>query len=144
MSREVLFNLTQLSTAARFFKGELKVESLASSIYTLPSYWGVVLNPALSDYDPPYPPLEHPLYQSEMIFDSEGNFVKLEPKYAQVDGSLTPIDSLSEDEICTWWGYIRKELIDESPVFPRINAMRVRYKKDIEEFEAMWWKHNSD
>lgn len=144
MSREVLFNLTQLSTAARFFKGELKVDFPVGCSYALSSYWGVILNPTLKDYDPPYPPLDHYLYQSEMVFDGEGNLVKVEPKYVQVDGSLTPVDSLSDDEICKWWGYIRKELIDESPVFPRINAMRDRYKFYIKEFEAMWWKHNSD
>lgn len=143
MLRDVLFNLTRLSTAARFFKGELKLESKGFNVYEIPSYWGVVLSPLLGDYDPPSPPMGNPLYQHELLFDAEGNLLNKIPQYIQKrDGDID--DYITKPEIVEWWGHIRKELIDDSPVFPRINAMRVRYKKNIEEFEAMWWEHNSD
>lgn len=143
MLRNVLFDLTRLSTAARFFKGELKLETNHYGVYEIPSYWGVVLNPLLGDYDPPSPPMENPLYQHELLFDAEGNLLNKVPQYIQKRDSDID-DYITKAEIIEWWGHIRKELIDDSPVFPRINAMRARYKKNIEEFEAMWWEHNSD
>lgn len=136
--REMLFQLTLIVNATRYFRGELAGSSLEiknghQTITDVPGYYGVVLNPALGDMLPPWPQEDSALYNRVPIHGRQGLIERTEYQYARDGGS-----SISEQDALWWWEWIREYvLVNETP-YPRLKAMRDHYMDYIQDIEAKW------
>lgn len=140
--RPMLFQLTLIVNAIRYFRGELVGSSLDSrighhTITDVPGYYGVVLNPALGDMLPPWPPEDSALYNRVPIHSRQGLIERTEYQYDRNGGS-----SISEQDALWWWGWIREEVMVNETPYPRLKAMRDHYMSYIIEIEALWQSVN--
>ena len=140
--RPMLFQMTLIINAIRFFRGEIHGEILGSRIghHTLtdvPGYYGVVLNPLLSDMLPPMPQQDSALYNQVTIYDRAGASVRTEHLYSR-DSTY-----ISEEDALWWWEWIRHDvLVNESP-YPRLLNMAKHYTDYINDIEEKWQAANN-
>ena len=136
--RPMLFQLTLVVNAIRYFRGELVGACLESGIgyHTLtdvPGYYGVALNPALGDMLPPMPRDDSTLFNRITIHDRAGLNVRTEHLYDREGSSC-----ISEQDALWWWEWIREYvLVNETP-YPRLKAMRDLYMDYINDIESKW------
>lgn len=141
--REMLFQLTLIVNAIRYFRGELVGAYPESQVdqHTLtdvPRYYGVVLNPALGDMLPPYPQDDSPLYNRVPVHNRQGLIERTEYLYDR-DGS----SYISEQDALWWWEWIREYvLVNETP-HPRLKAIRNLYMSYIQGIEEKWQAANN-
>lgn len=139
--REMLFQLTLITNAIRYFQGDLIGATLGSKIgyHTLtdvPGYFGVVLNPALSDMLPPWPRDDSCMYNRVTIHDAQGLKIRDEHLSGEKGDAISLEDGLS------WWGLIRNYVLVENSPYPRLVTMREHYRDYIDDIEAKWQQVN--
>lgn len=140
--RSMLFQLTLIVNAIRYFRGELVGSSLDSkighhTITDVPGYYGVVLNPALGDMLPPWPPEDSALYNRVPIHGRQGLIERTEYLYDREGSS-----SISEQDALWWWEWIREYVMVNETPHPRLKAMRDLFMDHILDIEQKWQDAN--
>lgn len=136
--RQMLFQLTLIVNAIRYFRGELIGACFESRIghHTLtdvPGYYGVALNPSLGDMLPPLPPNDSALFNRITIHDKTGLNLKTEHLFG--DGNRNDI---SEQDALWWWGQIREYVLAKDTPYPRLTSMCDLYMDYIDGIEEKW------